>query len=196
MLTEAQKQEQKLKIQQAMTKSKKKAETDDELSAAKAKIKELEEKNEQLEEDNEDLRAEQARKYDNQNGFEAEQATNAIINDDNSHMFAKRYEYKTSDGTPPLVFTVQMKAPTLSELGLVEQVFIDLTNGRGQDYDAQMTFLFRAIATFKVMGDKIHGGDVPEFLTDPKQIYRWDIVADVYSDFLDWQDTFQKTQRH
>lgn len=196
MLTEEEKKKQLQKIEKAQQKAEKQKEEDSALAEAQAKIKKLQEELDKEKENNEDLREAQARKYESENALEAEQAVNAIINDDNTQVFSKSYEYASEDKTPSLKFNVILHAPTLSELGAIEQVFIDLTNGRGQDYGSQMYFLFRAVATFKVMGDEIHDGSVPEFLKDPKQIHRWDIISDVYSDFLDWQDTFQKTQRH
>lgn len=194
MLSEEELQAQKEKIAKATKKQAKEKENNSELARAKAKIKELEQALEDEEDKTAELREQQNRYMQNKNALEEDKAVTALINDDNNKLFVKRYHYDI-DGAP-LDFSVKLYAPTLSDLGAIEQVFVDLTKGRGYDYGNTMQLVFQALSAFQVMGSSEHNGEVPEFLKDPQHMYRWDILVEVYSDYLDWINTFQETQRH
>lgn len=165
-----------------------KQETED-LEALKKQIKKLEQDNQKLNKENTSLRQEKKDKYNQDTYRQNQEAMNSILRDDDGRYFVKEYEYdKNTDN--PYKFKVKMHYPNVMELSAIEQEFVDLTSARGEAFTDQVATVMRAVAYFRIVADEI-----PEEFKEPERVYRYDILVDVYLDYLKWADTFRKKQR-
>ena len=116
-----------------------------------------------------------------------EKILNTVL-DSNRRLFVKEYMLDVDDAKPERL-TVKLRYPSALDLTKVEREYETLTGTSLSEYTAtRAQNIMLGIAYFRIVGEQ-----VPEWLTNPELLERWDIVAQIIDDYLDWVATFQKT---
>lgn len=116
-----------------------------------------------------------------------EKVLNTVL-DSNRRLFVKEYTLDVDDAKPERL-TVKLHYPSALDLTKVEREYESLTGSSLSEYTAtRAQNIMLGIAYFRIVGEQ-----VPKWLTDPELLERWDIVAQIIDDYLDWVATFQKT---
>lgn len=155
--------------------------------ALKKQLEEMKAKLNTTESENQKLKNQAQDAFDSKSFNENQNAVNTILNGDIKKYFKKHYSYKVGDSK--LEFDVRMHLQSIQELTKIEVLAQQMTEGMLDSLQDGLAYTYRALATFKIVGDS-----VPDWLTDDSG-YRLDIVQDVYSDYLDWSETFRQQQR-
>lgn len=155
--------------------------------ALKKQLEEMKAKLNTTESENQKLKNQAQDAFDSKSFNENQNAVNTILNADIKKYFKKHYSYKVGDSK--LEFDVRMHLQSIQELTKIEVLAQQMTEGMLDRLQDGLAYTYRALATFKIVGDS-----VPDWLTDDSG-YRLDIVQDVYSDYLDWSETFRQQQR-
>ena len=113
-------------------------------------------------------------------------AVNDILFGNVNRFFEKEYSVKVANSDSDYKFNIKMHAPTAIELGQISSKENEmLKQNKIKNVNSNVQSIFDAIATFSVLGD-----ECPDWFKDPNKVIRWDILMEVYNDFLEWQNTF------
>lgn len=169
----------------------KKEETDsDELQKLRNKVTDLTNKVEEEREKNAKLVAGAGKKEKDKKYMIERDAVNDILFGNENRIFKKTYAYKVKNSENAYEFNIELHMPSALELGqIASDVSKFLKDSNIDNPTQQVIDLFTAIANFKVCADVC-----PEWFKDPKKAYRWDIILDVYSEVMSWQDSFYLPQ--
>lgn len=103
--------------------------------------------------------------------------------------FVKDYHFPVLDGKD-ITFHIVMHAANLAERAQMASLVGSWVQGYENAVPNDILYSLQAIAAFQTVGD-----EYPKALSDPKEIYRTDILTTVYSDYIDWLATFQSKQQ-
>lgn len=154
------------------------------LAALKAELEKTKKKNELLNSRLEDVKAQEDSK--------AAAADKTAVTDIIAGIpafFTKSYDFKVV-GSDDIKFDIKMRPATLIDSSKVASTVKDLSNSIGGYVSNEIAFALESVAALKVVGI-----DYPKELIDIDKLYRTDILTQVYSDYIDWMDTFRQRQK-
>lgn len=112
-------------------------------------------------------------------------AMNDIILGNDSRFFEKSYSFPLKNVKSPYTFKVKLHMPSVLDMGKIATETSKLMQGDRSNYDGRIVDIFTAISYFRVIAD-----DCPDWFTDPGKAYRWDIILAVFTDYVEWQESF------
>lgn len=159
------------------------ANTSDQMGALMAKMQKMEDKLKDVQKDNERLRGVKRTEEENEQNSKSMTAVNDIVASYQGKSFKKHYSFDVVDSKKKIEFDINMRVINAFDVAKI----IDLENDWGvQDLD---NVLFESIASIKILSLN----QVPDWLTDPTKVVRFDIPTQVYEDYQEWAQTFRQT---
>lgn len=158
----------------------------DELAQARKKIAELQTKNKKYKKENNQLKNSQEKEQQSVANKEDKDAVDSVIAGQAGRFFEKDYSYPNADGDD-YNFHIKMHSANVVEFAKIGTITAELVGTSNFSKVPEITMqVMEPVAYFKVIGD-----DVPEEFTKPEEMYKWEILIDVFSDYMEWDDTFR-----